>query len=149
MSEQVISWSNFDQVSVGAELPPLVRVPTTLSLFRFAAITWQSHLVHFDQAAAAREGYPGVLVQASLHGAYLAQLMTRWVHPTGRLSTLEWRNRRYATAGEQLTMRAVVTRREEVGDNRLVECALTEENGQGEVITDGTATVTLPRGGRR
>jgi hydroxyacyl-ACP dehydratase HTD2-like protein with hotdog domain len=147
MSEQVISWLNFDQVGVGAELPPLVRVPTTVSLFRFAAVTWQSHLVHFDQAAAAREGYPGVLVQASLHGAYLAQLMTRWVHPSGRLSTLEWRNRRYATAGEQLTMRAVVTRRAVDAEHGLVECALTEENGRGEVISDGKATVTLPRGG--
>jgi acyl dehydratase len=109
-----------------------VRVPTTLSLFRFAAVTWQSHLVHFDQAAAAREGYPGVLVQASLHGAYLAQLMTSWARPTGRLSTLEWRNRRYATAGEQLTMRAVVTRREEVGERGLVECAMTEQHGHGD-----------------
>jgi hydroxyacyl-ACP dehydratase HTD2-like protein with hotdog domain len=135
----------FEEIAVGAQLPDLVRTPSTLSLFRFAAVTWQSHLVHYDQAAALREGYPGVLVQASLHGAYLAQLLTRWVHPAGRLSTLEWTNRRYATAGEQLTLRGVVSRRVEDDSRGLVECTLSEENGKGEVISTGTATVSLPR----
>lgn len=137
----------FEDIAVDMALPPLHRTPTTLSLFRFAAVTWQSHLVHYDQAAALREGYPSVLVQASLHGAYLAQLLTRWVHPAGRLSTIEWSNRRYAIAGEPLTMRGTVLRRTLDRGRGIVQCAITEENGKGEIISTGTATVTLPHSG--
>lgn len=59
-----------ENVEVGYELPNLIKQPTHVQLFRYSAITWNSHRIHYDQKYAAEEGYPDVLVQSHLHGAF-------------------------------------------------------------------------------
>src|SRR5690606_15592067 len=80
------------QIEVGMRLPDLVWQPTTVQLFRFSAVTWNAHRIHYDRDSAADEGYPGVLVQAHLHGAMLARMITGWMGPRGRLRAMSWEN---------------------------------------------------------
>jgi hydroxyacyl-ACP dehydratase HTD2-like protein with hotdog domain len=133
-----------EDVVVGTEIPPLVKQPTTVALFRFSAVTWNAHRIHYDRDYAATEGYPSVLVQGHLHGAYLTQMLLGWLGPRGTLRRLQWSNRRTAQAGDTLTCRGRTTRVYAEGELHLADCEIWTENQAGEVCAPGTATVSLP-----
>lgn len=94
---------------VGDVLPPLTHVPSEIQLFRYSAVTWNSHRIHYDQAYARSEGYPNVLVQSHLHGAFLTRLCTDWVAGRGVVRTLSVSVRHYAVPGDVLVCRGTVT----------------------------------------
>jgi hydroxyacyl-ACP dehydratase HTD2-like protein with hotdog domain len=135
-----------DSLSVGTSLPPVVRATSTVQIFRYSAATWNTHRIHYDQAYAQAEGYPGVLVQSHLHGAFLAQYCTDWAGPDGRLTALSLRVRRFAVAGEELTISGVITAVSEAREGRVViEVELTATRGSdGEVCAPATASLELP-----
>jgi 3-methylfumaryl-CoA hydratase len=64
-----------------------VAVDATL-LFRFSALTYNAHRIHYDRAYAASEGYPGLVVHAPLQAVLLAHLaQTLQSHPQLRVFT--------------------------------------------------------------
>lgn len=126
-------------LTVGAALPALVVRPSTISLFRFSAVTWNPHRIHYDRGYAATEGYPDVLVHSHLHGAWLLAAVRRWVADRGRVEEFSWQNRHYALPGDELTITGEVT--EVTGD--LVTCILRETNQDGVVCAPGRAVVRL------
>lgn len=135
----------FEDVREGDELGPLIKRPTTVSLFRYSAVTWNAHRIHYDQEyATSVEGHPGVLVQAHLHGAYLTQLVMDWMGPGGILRKLKWQNRQRAVPGDVLTCRGRVVECYEEDGRRLVRCEIWEENQRGDVCAPGEAVVELP-----
>lgn len=129
---------------VGDELPELVRVPTRVQLFRYSAATWNAHRIHYDRPYAEEEGYPDVLVQSHLHGAFLTQLCTDWAGEGGRLASLEVSVRLYAVPGERLTCRGRVAAEEKSGGERLFTVAVEEVKEGGEVCAVGEAVVAFP-----
>lgn len=134
----------FEDVSPRTAIAQLVVVPTAIQLFRFSAVTWNAHRIHYDRGAASAEGHPDVLVQAHLHGAFLARVVTDWMGPQGRLRAIEWRNRGRAVPGDTLTISAMVQRTYVVADEGRVELSLSEMNQREELCASGAATVTLP-----
>ncbi|WP_310961235.1 hotdog family protein [Nocardioides terrisoli] len=137
-----------DQVSTFQKLEHARREPSNVQLFRYCAVTWNAHRIHYDAAYAATEGYPNVLVQSHLHGAFITSYCTDWMGQAGRLERLEYSVRRYACPGDVLTCRGEVTGSEpdarpgyqritlkvsEVRESDEVECAI------------GEATIILPR----
>ena len=67
----------FEDVEVGMEIPPLVKRPGHVDLFLFSAITWNAHRIHYDAEFSRNdEKLPDVVVQRSLHGCYLAEMLT-------------------------------------------------------------------------
>ena len=44
-----------------------------VTLFRYSALTFNAHLIHYDEAYAREEGYPGLVV----HGPLMATLLMR------------------------------------------------------------------------
>jgi hydroxyacyl-ACP dehydratase HTD2-like protein with hotdog domain len=134
----------FEDVEVGTEVPPLTKLPTTLQLFRYSAVTWNAHRIHYEREYARKEGHPDVLVQAHLHGAFLAQMITDWAGPRARLVTFGWSNRGRAIPGDTLTCTGRVTAKRVDGGRHLVELEIVETNQRGEVCAPGKATVALP-----
>ncbi|MGI8552102.1 MAG: acyl dehydratase [Dehalococcoidia bacterium] len=134
-----------EDIREGMEIPPLVKRPTQVALFRFSGVTWNSHRIHFDRDYAATEGHGDVLVQGHLHGAYLTQMLLDWIGPAGMLTRFQWSNRRPGFPGDTLTCRGTVTRVYEEEDRTLVDCEIWEENQLGEVCAPGSATVSLSR----
>ncbi|MEV1173771.1 mesaconyl-C4 CoA hydratase [Nonomuraea sp. NPDC049784] len=51
-------------------------VDSTL-LFRFSALTYNAHRIHYDSAYAAREGYPGLVVHGPLQALMMGELIRR------------------------------------------------------------------------
>ena len=141
---------SIEDVHEGMEIPPLVKQPSEIALFRFSAATWNSHRIHYDRDYAASEGYPNVLVQGHLHGAYLTQMLLDWIGPGGVLRRFQWSNRRPAFPGDTLTCRGHVTQVYREGELNLVDCEIWEENQNGEICAPGSATVALtPQSGQR
>jgi 3-methylfumaryl-CoA hydratase len=70
---------------VAAELPPLAEgafgrslVPDTRLLFRFSALTFNAHRIHYDRPyALVEEGYPGLVVHGPLTAVLLLDLVRR------------------------------------------------------------------------
>lgn len=137
----------FEDVQVGHILPPMTREPTTVQLFRFSAVTWNAHRIHYDRAAAESEGHPDVLVQAHLHGAFLAQFVQDWAGPGARLVACGWSNRGRATPGDLLEFSATVAAKRSEGERGFVDLDVRETNDRGELCLQGTATVSLPSRG--
>lgn len=134
----------YEDVEEGTEVPALVKRPTPITLFRYSAVTWNPHRIHYDKDWAQHEGYPDVLVQAHLHGAYLTQMLMDWIGPSGLLRKLSWSNRRFAIPGDTLTCKGRVTRKDVADGQNCLECEIWEENQQGEVCVTGSALVALP-----
>ena len=133
-------------LSVGSMLPTVTRRVSTVQIFRYSAATWNTHRIHYDQGYAAAEGYPGVLVQSHLHGAFLVQYCTDWMGPRGRLLALSLSVRRYAVAGQQLTVAGEVTGLEQQpGGGIVVSLRLTETRSpDGETCAAGSARILFP-----
>lgn len=138
----------FEDLVVGAELPALTKTPTTVQLFRYSAITWNAHRIHYDQDYAAEEGYPDVLVHSHLHGAFLTQLCTDWMGPRGKLRELEMRMKSFAVPGATLTCRGRIVDLEREDGLGVVTVELEEVNEEGEVCAPGRAVIELPLGER-
>ena len=131
------------EVAVGDVLDELVVQPTAVTLFRFSAVTWNPHRIHYDQAYAATEGYPGVIVHSHLHGSWLAQTVLQWAGPRARLREFSWQNRSYATVSDRLRCSGVVV----AVDDNTVECELHELNQNDVECAPGRALVELPTRG--
>ncbi|MGC0417713.1 acyl dehydratase [Embleya sp. AB8] len=136
----------FGSVRSGDRLPETRHTPSRLQLFRYSAITWNSHRIHFDPDYAAAEGYPDVLVQSHLHGAFLTSLCTDWIGDGGRLVRLDVAVHRYAVPGDDLVCGGEVTGLEPGTDGHgLVHVRLTEtRESDGTVCAVGSATIELP-----
>jgi len=124
--------------------------PTSVQLFRYSAVTWNSHRIHYDQAYARSEGYPDVLVQSHLHGAFLTKLCTDWAGRPDRLTRLQVSVRRYAIPGDVLISRARIIDEKRDGEQTLVTLELEEiREGDGVVCATGQATVVLSESQRQ
>jgi hydroxyacyl-ACP dehydratase HTD2-like protein with hotdog domain len=118
--------------AVGDICPAQEYTHSRVQLFRFGAVSWNSHRIHYDAGFAASEGFPDVVVQSTLHGETLTRYALAWAGPDSRLETVSWRNRTTAVADEPLTWTATV---------RAVEGARVSLD-VAVVKADGTACVT-------
>lgn len=128
----------------GDVIGPYEWHPTTIQLFRFSAVTWNAHRIHYDQAYAREEGYADVLVQSHLHGCFLAHSVLAWAGPDARLIRFRWENRHFAVPGDVLTVTGSVT----LVDGNQVTCELQEVNQEGRLCAPAWATLELPSSGR-
>lgn len=136
----------FEDVELGDRLGPSMHTPTEITLFRYSAVTWNAHRIHYDRDYAVNvEGHPGVLVQAHLHGAFLQQLAMDWMGKGGILRKLKWQNRNRAIAGETLTCHGRVLEKFEKEGRAFVRCEVWEENAEGVICAPGEVVVELPR----
>ena len=92
----------------GDVCPPQRYTHSRVQLFRFSAVSWNSHRIHYDAGFAASEGFSDVVVQSTLHGETLTRYALAWAGPDSLLETVSWRNRTTAVADEALTWTATV-----------------------------------------
>ena len=134
----------FDDVTDGMALPPLHKTPSNTLLFLYSAITWNPQRIHFDKDFTLSAGYRDIVVHGPLRGAFLSQLLTRWVGDGGMLKRLSYANRDIAYVNEPLSCKGVVTRKWIEDEKGFVECEVWVENQHGVRLTLGQATVLLP-----
>jgi 3-methylfumaryl-CoA hydratase len=59
----------------------LVLEVDSVLLFRFSALTYNAHRIHYDVAYAAQEGYPGLVVHGPLQALMMGELIRRMGEP--------------------------------------------------------------------
>lgn len=123
---------------VGDELPPLKHTATPFQLFRYSAVTWNPHRIHFDEAYARGEGHAGVALHSHLRAALALRCVTEGLGPDWQLTNVAYRLRKpiYAPVDVAYTARVADVQ----GDSMTLE--LIEEDPSGEVGFEGTAHVT-------
>jgi hydroxyacyl-ACP dehydratase HTD2-like protein with hotdog domain len=129
-------------VQAGDALPPLMHTVTALQLFRYSAVTWNPHRIHFDDAYARQEGHDGVVVHSHLRAALALRCVTEGLGPEWRVAKVAYRLRKPVYAPADLAYTARVTEAE--GDSMTLE--LTEEHPSGEVGFEGTVRVSRAGG---
>jgi hydroxyacyl-ACP dehydratase HTD2-like protein with hotdog domain len=125
-------------LTVGERLPTLEKDVRREQLFRYSAVTWNAHRIHFDPEHARAEDHPDILVQQHFHGAIIQELVMDWIGTVGTLSSLAWKNVGRATPEERLFAEAEVVDVEDEGTVVFDVWTRTEE----ERCAEGTVTVT-------
>lgn len=140
MSSQVF----YEDVEVGTEIPPLMKRPTTRQLVKWAGAAGDYFEIHYDKDFAQQTGLEGVIVHGKLGLAWLGQLVTSWMGEPGTLKKLGCRYRGIVYPEKDMVCKGKVVKKYVQGGERYVECEVWLENEKGEVVTPGTAVVTLP-----
>jgi len=127
---------------VGDVLPPLRHNATTFQLFRYSAVTWNPHRIHFDESYAREEGHRGLALHSHLRAALALRCVTEGLGPGWQVAKVSYRLRKPVYAPAHLTYTARVTAAE--GDTLTLE--LIEENPSGEVGFEGTVQASRTGG---
>ena len=143
MTEQLY----YQDVTVGDEVTPLVKQPTTRQLVMWAGAVGDYLPIHYDKDFAQSRGLSGVIVHGQLIGAFLGQLMTDWIGERGALRKLSCSYKGMNYPGEAVTLRGKVTKKYVQDGQHYVECSLWAENPKGEKTASGMAIVILPSRG--
>ena len=122
---------------VGDLLPPLRHTATTFQLFRYSAVTWNPHRIHFDEPYARKEGHDGVALHSHLRAALALRCVTEGLGPDWRVTKVAYRLRKPVYAPAELAYTARVTAAE--GDTMTLE--LIEQQPSSEVGFEGTVSV--------
>ena len=145
----------WEDIEVGTEIGPLSKVATTRTLVEWAGASGDFVPLHYDDAFARAQGFPGVIVHGALKRQWLVQLVTSWI---GTAGTLKKFSCQYRTADSPRPMKSLtepqdgdiwlckgkVTKKYIQEGIHFVECDLWVENGKSEITVQGKASVILP-----
>ena len=123
---------------VGDVLPRLRHTATPLQLFRYSAVTWNPHRIHFDERYAREEGHAGVALHSHLRAALALRCVTEGLGPQWQVANVAYRLRKPVYAPVELAYTARVTAVEDDG----MTLELIEEQPSGEVGFEGTVRVS-------
>lgn len=138
----------FEDVEINAEVPPLVKKPSTQQLVKWAGASGDYYQIHYDKDFALAQGLPGVIVHGRLKSAFMVQLLTDWIEDKGILKKFSCSYRGMDYPDQTMTCKGKVTKKYVQDGEYLVECEIWTENPKGEKTTIGVATVALPIKGR-
>ena len=122
---------------VGDELPPLKHTATAFQLFRYSAVTWNPHRIHFDESYAHEEGHASLALHSHLRAALALRCVTEGLGPGWQVAKVAYRLRKPVYAPADLAYTARVTATE--GDTMTLE--LIEQQPSGEVGFEGAVSV--------
>jgi hydroxyacyl-ACP dehydratase HTD2-like protein with hotdog domain len=122
----------------GDVLPPLRHTATPLQLFRYSAVTWNPHRIHFDERYAREEGHDRIALHSHLRAALALRCVTEGLGPEWQLAKVTYRLRKpvYAPADLAYTARIAAV------DDVSMTLELIEEHSSGEVGFEGIVRVT-------
>jgi hydroxyacyl-ACP dehydratase HTD2-like protein with hotdog domain len=127
---------------VGDELPPLKHTATPLQLFRYSAVTWNPHRIHFDVSYAREEGHAGIALHSHLRAALALRCVTEGLGTAWQVRKVAYRLRKPVYAPADMAYTARVT----AADDDSMTLELIEQHPSGEVGFEGTVRVSKTRG---
>ena len=130
-------------VTVGQELPPLVKGPITKDdLKTYGPAAGDPNPIHVDDEFARNAGYKGVFAHGMLSMGYLGQFLVQ-AGGVGSVRRFRTRFAKLTWPGDVLTCRGQVTGVRDDGGMRLVECDIWAEDQAGERKLVGNAVLAL------
>lgn len=141
----------FEDISVGDELPPLVKGPIQVGhIVRWSAAMENWHRMHYDwRYATEHDGLPDVLVNGSWKQHVLIQHLTDWAGEDGWVWKSKFQFRGMNIPGDTVRAWAKVTGTETRNGYGLVHLDIGMLNQDDKEAAPGTATIVLPLAGGR
>jgi acyl dehydratase len=132
-------------VFVGTPLPPWSHGPVDPEKMKiFAAIARDPNPIHWDRAAVAERGLGDRLInQGPTNLGYLVNMLLAWTGPES-LRDLRVRFTSNVFDGDMVVAAGVVTAIREADGERLADCDVWLDRGDGTRAISGSATVALP-----
>ncbi|KAA1300399.1 MAG: dehydratase [SAR202 cluster bacterium] len=134
----------FEEVSVGDELPSIVKHPDPRQLVMYAGASQDFVAIHYDLNVARDAGHPNVIIHGALKSAWLGELVTSWMGSSGRLLELDVSYRAIDFPGDAVTCVGKVTGVRIENGIGLVELEIGLRNPEGIITTPGRALVSIP-----
>ena len=134
----------FEDVNVGDDMPPLVKEPIRqIQLTKYAGASGDFNPIHQDEEFAKAAGMGGIFAHGMLSMGFVAQAVTDWAG-AGTVRKLGVRFAGLVRLKDTVTCRGRVVGKSSKDDVHLVELEIWAENGKGEKVVSGKATVSLP-----
>jgi len=134
----------FDDITVGDELPALVKGPIQqIQLTRYAGASGDFNPIHQDDEFARAAGMGGVFAHGMLSMGFVGQVVTDWAGPAA-VRKLSVRFAGLVRLKDTITCRGRVLDKSSKNDRHLVDLEVWAENQKGERVVTGKATVALP-----
>jgi len=132
-------------VAAGTPLPPWSHGPVDPEKMKiFAAIARDPNPIHWDRAAVAERGLGDRLInQGPTNLGYLVNMLLAWTGPES-LRDLRVRFTSNVFDGDMVVAAGVVTAVRDAGGERLADCEVWLDRGDGTRAISGSATVALP-----
>lgn len=111
-----------------------VWTPGPVDLFRFSAVTFNAHRIHYDEPyARGEEGYPGLVVHGPLTASMLCRLAARTGRDAGlgRMTGFQFRATAPLFSGQPIRLRASI-------DGNVVETSARRQDGVDSVSASAT-----------
>jgi acyl dehydratase len=141
---ETLDWS---ALTVGDEITPMV-IPLTPTRIVAGAIASRDFMpVHHDRDFANEQGAPDIFMNILSDTGYCSRFLTDWAGPDAMVTHLAIRLGVPVFPGHTMTYTGAVTGLGRDGDLGTVEVELRAMSDLGEHV-GGTATLTLPLGGR-
>jgi acyl dehydratase len=134
----------YEDVPDGSEIPMLEAELPLHRLVMYCGTYEDFGEMHYDAEAAARIGFPKVVVPGHLTTAFLARLLARWITPEGRLKYLRAAYRQPLLAGDTARFKGRVTGKRVENGEHFVDCEIWAEGAEGTQRAAGVATIALP-----
>jgi len=139
----------FEDLSVGAEAPPLVVENISRTHFvRYAGASGDFNPMHHDDTVATSIGNPSVFGHGMLTAGLMARVLKDWFGPAA-LRRFQVRFSKQVWPGETLSCTATVTGLRDAEESGVglvdVECQVVNQDGEDKLT--GTATAAVPRRG--
>ena len=139
----------FEDLSVGAEAPPLVVENISRTHFvRYAGASADFNPMHHDDTVATSIGNPSVFGHGMLTAGLMARVLKDWFGPAA-LRRFQVRFSKQVCPGETLSCTATVTGLRDAEESGVglvdVECQVVNQDGEAKLT--GTATAAVPRRG--
>ena len=99
-----------DDMVAGMSLPLLRKAPNEAAIFFYSAATWNGHRIHYDREYARSEGHQDMVLQGTLQGNWLIELVQSWLGVRGRVVRLKYRNVRTAYVNQDFTVKGTITK---------------------------------------
>jgi acyl dehydratase len=137
----------FEDVAVGAELPPLVKGPIRqIQLTRYAGASGDFNPIHQDDEFARAAGMGGVFAHGMLTMGFVAQAVTDWAG-AGTVRKIGVRFTALVRLKDTVTCRGRVLAKSSADGRHLVDLDVWAETQKGDKVVVGKATVALPSRG--
>jgi peroxisomal enoyl-CoA hydratase 2 len=139
----------FEDLSVGAEAPPLVVENISRTHFvRYAGASGDFNPMHHDDTVATSIGNPSVFGHGMLTAGLMARVLKDWFGPAA-LRRFQVRFSKQVWPGETLSCTATVTGLRDAEESGVglvdVECQVVNQDGEAKLT--GTATAAVPKRG--
>jgi acyl dehydratase len=132
----------YHEVSVGDQLPELVKSPDRLQLVQYCAGSGDFNPLHWDVQFPQAQAIGDNIVHGRMKYASLGELVSNWLGHRGRVVSISCQYRGMDMQGATFVCKGQVTAKHD--DRHRVEIEVWTENAEGKKTTPGTAVVELP-----